>query len=168
MTRNRMVTKREDQALEGKVPLCPSQSSTAQILPARTANTAPRNRMSPHGALARSRLTTRSLVSSLLPSIPLSMSKLISIFRGHLYRHHLVFQCPRCKTLFPSQDKLDGHFTAIQGCDLSTAEAAEGITVNIEKRLKSRKKTYRHQTEVDRWKEMYQIIFPREDIPSPC
>jgi hypothetical protein len=70
--------------------------------------------------------------------------------------------------LFPSQDELDSHFTAIESCDLSSAKATEGITANVEKRLRSRKKTYRHQTEEDRWREIYQILFPEEEIPSPC
>jgi hypothetical protein len=34
--------------------------------------------------------------------------------------------------------------------------------------LRSRKKTSRHQTEDDRWKEIYQILFVGEEIPSPC
>jgi len=80
----------------------------------------------------------------------------------------MIFQCPRCKELFENQTKLDDHFTAVKGCELSSADPADGITATIEKRLRSRKKTHPDQTEEDRWRGIYQILFPGEDIPSPC
>lgn len=44
----------------------------------------------------------------------------------------------------------------------------EGITSDIEKQLKSRKKTHRDQSGAERWQEMYRILFPMEEVPSPC
>jgi hypothetical protein len=54
--------------------------------------------------------------------------ELTMAFKGHLYRHHRIFQCPRCKEIFPSQDDLDSHFTTIEGCGLSSTDVTEGIT----------------------------------------
>jgi hypothetical protein len=43
-----------------------------------------------------------------------------------------------------------------------------GITNQIEKLLHSRKKAYRGQTEKERWEEIYRILFPHDNVPSPC
>jgi hypothetical protein len=56
----------------------------------------------------------------------------------------------------------------VKGCDLSLGGEVEGITDNIEKRLRSRKKTTEGQTAEERWKEIYYLIFPSEPIPGPC
>jgi hypothetical protein len=53
-------------------------------------------------------------------------------------------------------------------CEVRPEEPDEGVTADIEKRLKSRKKTWPGQSEEDRWREVYQILFPNDEIPSPC
>jgi hypothetical protein len=88
--------------------------------------------------------------------------------RGHLYRYHRIFQCQRCKELFKDQEALERHFLEVKSCELNLAEPTEGITGNVEKRLRSRKKTHRDQSESERWQEIYRILFPREEVPSPC
>jgi hypothetical protein len=88
--------------------------------------------------------------------------------RAHLYRHHRIFQCQRCKGLFLNQNVLDEHILALQGCEPNLVNLAEGITADIEKRLRCRKKTHPHQTETERWNEIYQILFPAAVLPSPC
>jgi hypothetical protein len=45
---------------------------------------------------------------------------------------------------------------------------AEGVTADIEKKLRSRKKSYPHQTEADRWEEIYRMLFNTAIVPSPC
>jgi hypothetical protein len=53
---------------------------------------------------------------------------------------------------------------------IDASEATAGVSKEQEKHLRSRKRPA-GQTEVDRWKDMYRILFPddREDsIPSPC
>lgn len=103
------------------------------------------------------------------PQAPSKNFKLLLIyFRGHLYRYHRIFQCPRCKTLHQTSDELEQHVLAVKGCELNHDQPAEGITGNIEKQLKSRKKTHRAQSESERWQEMYMILFPLEEAPSPC
>lgn len=44
----------------------------------------------------------------------------------------------------------------------------DGITNEMVEKLRSKKKAHRDQTEEDRWKEIYQILFPGEIVPSPC
>lgn len=88
--------------------------------------------------------------------------------RAHLYRHHRIFQCPRCKNLFLNQNVLDEHTLAPEGCIPNRINLAEGITADVEKRLRCRKKTYPHQTEADRWEEIYRMLFNTVTVPSPC
>jgi hypothetical protein len=85
-----------------------------------------------------------------------------------LYRHHFVHQCQRCKTVFDSQDNLDAHIEATEGCRARVDQPVDGITRKIKERLQSRKKAYPGQTEADRWGEVYQVLFPNEEVPSPC
>jgi hypothetical protein len=51
---------------------------------------------------------------------------------------------------------------------LKPVELPEGITPTVERVLKSRKKSYPNQSEKERWKDVYRILFPNEDVPSPC
>jgi hypothetical protein len=88
--------------------------------------------------------------------------------RAHLYRHHRIFQCPRCKELFLNQNVLDEHTLAPEGCIPNRINLAEGVTAGVEKRLRCRKKTYPHQTEADRWEEIYRMLFNTITVPSPC
>ena len=88
--------------------------------------------------------------------------------RGHLYRHHLIHQCQRCKNTFESEDILDEHIEAITSCELNASEPVDGINSKIKMQLKCRKKAFPGQTEADKWKEMYKTIFPNEEPPSPC
>lgn len=88
--------------------------------------------------------------------------------RAHLYRHHRIFHCPRCKSPFLNQNVLDEHTLAPEGCIPNRINRAEGVTADIEKKLRSRKKSYPQQTEADRWEEIYRMLFSTEIVPSPC
>lgn len=89
--------------------------------------------------------------------------------REHLYRRHRVpIQCKRCWQTFKTDAALDAHITVINICSLQTGQAAEGLTSDQEKRLKSRKKSSPDQSEEARWKEIYGILFPNEVVPNPC
>jgi hypothetical protein len=96
------------------------------------------------------------------------VNMLLMCYRGHLYRHHRVFQCQRCKDVFQNPEDLDGHFVAVTSCELRLIKPAEGITSTLEKQLRSRKKACRDETEEERWKRIYEILFPIEPAPSPC
>jgi len=52
-------------------------------------------------------------------------------------------------------------------CDLVPGNPPEGITTDQERRLRSRKKSSRDQSDEGRWREMYQLLFPGEEVPSP-
>ena len=67
-----------------------------------------------------------------------------------------------------NQGVLDEHILALEGCEPNRVNLAEGITTDIEKKLRSRKKTHRHQTEAERWTEIYQTLFPGAALPNPC
>jgi hypothetical protein len=88
--------------------------------------------------------------------------------RGHLYRHHRIFPCQRCKTLFNDQQEVNDHLKEPKGCELLEVVQHDGITNEIVEKLRSKKKAHRDQSEEDRWKEIYQILFPGEMVPSPC
>jgi hypothetical protein len=49
-----------------------------------------------------------------------------------------------------------------------SGDPPEGITPENEKRLKSKKKSHPNQTDEDRWRDIYRLLFPSEDVPSPC
>jgi hypothetical protein len=66
------------------------------------------------------------------------------------------------------QEALDAHLTVVNICSLQTGQATEGLTADLEKKLKSRKKSSPDQTEEARWKEIYGLLFPNEVVPNPC
>lgn len=55
-----------------------------------------------------------------------------------------------------------------EGCKLLEVVQQDGITNEMVEKLRSKKKVHRDQSEEDRWKEVYQILFPGEMVPSPC
>ena len=97
-----------------------------------------------------------------------SSSFLLNICRGHLYRHHSIFPCPRCKVLFKDQDAVNRHVIQPKSCEVRDIEHADGVTMEIVAKLRSKKKTQQGHTEADRWKHIYRLLFPNEMIPSPC
>lgn len=78
--------------------------------------------------------------------------------------------CKRCWKSFKNQEQLDIHLTVdiASMCDLVPGNPPEGITTDQERRLRSRKKSSRDQSDEGRWREMYQLLFPGEEVPSPC
>lgn len=66
------------------------------------------------------------------------------------------------------QEALDAHLTVVNICSLQIGQATEGVTADLEKKLKSRKKSSPDQTEEARWKEIYGLLFPNAVVPNPC
>jgi hypothetical protein len=60
------------------------------------------------------------------------------------------------------------HRMAVKACKLKPFVSAEGITSAVEKQLRSRKKAHASQTQEQRWKEIYGLLFPMDSVPSPC
>jgi hypothetical protein len=92
-------------------------------------------------------------------------------YREHLYRRHRApIQCRRCWKIFETAEDLFLHSNVadIDKCELQPELTAEGITPDVERRMRSRRKTHRSQSEEYKWKELYSMLFPRDEIPSPC
>lgn len=93
----------------------------------------------------------------------------MTIYREHIYRvHRAPIWCQRCGSKFPTEDELKSHTTAPKACELASYPPIEGITPEIEKKLRSRKKSHQLQDKAQQWKAIYQILFPNENIPEPC
>jgi hypothetical protein len=83
-------------------------------------------------------------------------------------RHRAPIQCVRCWLFFKDQFGLDTHLSVDTICKRRPGTRTDGITPDMEKRLRSRKKTFANQTEEERWREIYGMLFPDEDVPTAC
>jgi hypothetical protein len=74
--------------------------------------------------------------------------------------------CPRCFERFDKPEALQSHQRADLPCKLQQ-KGPDVINEEQEKQLRARAKA--NCSEDVKWKEMYQAIFPKEDVvPSPC
>jgi hypothetical protein len=72
----------------------------------------------------------------------------------------------RCWKHFNTANDLSRHTITGDICEVRPGFPKEGITQDVERRLMKRKG--RDQSKVKKWEEMYSIIFPGEEVPSPC
>lgn len=103
-------------------------------------------------------------------SCTLSHWDTIARVKEHLYRcHQIEIHCKRCWRTFKNQQQLDAHLTVASAniCSLIPGHPPDGITPENEKRLKSRKKIHPNQSDDSRWAEIYKLLFPNEEVPSP-
>jgi hypothetical protein len=89
--------------------------------------------------------------------------------KEHLYRSHPqpIF-CPICYATFKS-DKDQSSHVRLQQCERSLPQQIEGIDRETVWTL--RKRTTALRLEEDKWRDVYQILFPDvsdAEIPSPC
>ncbi|KAK4154092.1 hypothetical protein C8A00DRAFT_14760 [Chaetomidium leptoderma] len=91
----------------------------------------------------------------------------ISRLKEHLYRRHYKPHCPRCKQTFSDARELAEHEMAVVRCEVLDMIPPSDITTHQEKQLKSRKHTTRRQTEEEKWRDIYRLLFPMEEVPSP-
>jgi hypothetical protein len=66
---------------------------------------------------------------------------------------------------------LRDHQRSIQPCEVREEEPIEGFDKDQEKKLKSRKRSCPEQSEEDKWREVFRILFPDDEpsiMPSPC
>ncbi|OCK76479.1 hypothetical protein K432DRAFT_446001 [Lepidopterella palustris CBS 459.81] len=93
--------------------------------------------------------------------------------KEHLYRCHAdPNRCPRCRIALPDNTALLDHLSSDGQCerheDGGEAAPSDGFTEDQEKQL--RKRARQGQSEIERWKEVYMILFPDDtehDVPSP-
>ncbi|KAK0719110.1 hypothetical protein B0H67DRAFT_459235, partial [Lasiosphaeris hirsuta] len=92
--------------------------------------------------------------------------------KAHLYkRHTLPLQCPRCWEPFRSEARFREHLQQDPPCAvLANQKIVDGFTKEQEKMLRSRRRSRPETSRVDKWKEVYTILFPDDDVdnlPSP-
>lgn len=78
--------------------------------------------------------------------------------------------CSRCLETFKSETELREHTRAPVPCQVDTETHIEGITLEQEKALKSKKRTSKSgsNSNEEKWRDIYSILFPDEKIPSAC
>jgi ATP-dependent helicase/DNAse subunit B len=113
-------------------------------------------------------LETVARVKYIIVFLRLFSSYLLTLHRGHLYRHHRIFPCQRCKALFKDQEAVNSHLIQPKGCELKDIQHADGVTAETVEKLRSKKKAQQDQTDTERWKDIYKLLFPNEIVPSPC
>jgi len=87
--------------------------------------------------------------------------------KEHLYRGHYKIHCQRCKRIFGDVRELADHEMLVGGCEVLDILPPGDMTTYQEKQLKSRKHTTRRQTDEEKWRDIYRLLFPSDDIPSP-
>ncbi|PMD62059.1 uncharacterized protein K444DRAFT_611268 [Hyaloscypha bicolor E] len=92
----------------------------------------------------------------------------VSRVKEHLYRCHLAPPyCQRCKEVFGTEQDLKSHLVDRMPCYFKEGDPPDGISAETQKALKSRKKAGQNVPQKERWKEIYQMLFPGHDIPDP-
>ncbi|KAF2111138.1 hypothetical protein BDV96DRAFT_187118 [Lophiotrema nucula] len=82
--------------------------------------------------------------------------------KEHLYRDHIHISCHRCNIIFKSDDELREHQRG-DPCVVSDCEPPDGISTTQLARLKSKKRFGKEGTEEEKWRAIYQYLFPDED-----
>ena len=92
-------------------------------------------------------------------------------YREHIYRSHKQYpHCYRCNQEFSSENEVIAHLQEAEPCQRSKFEPPSGIGKDVEKVLRGKKRT-RHQTDAEKWKDIYRVLFPdvpSDQIPQPC
>ena len=110
---------------------------------------------------------TISPASSKIPILRASIN--LTSYREHLYRCHMApIHCSRCWVQFKDQEEYWAHTHATCICELQPRPALKGITPEIEARLRSRKPSLPRQSDEQKWREIYSLLFPNEEVPDPC
>ena len=60
------------------------------------------------------------------------------------------------------------HEMSVVSCEVLDVAPPCEISTYQERLLKSKKHTSRKQSDEEKWRDIYRILFPDEDIPSPC
>ncbi|KAG5802020.1 hypothetical protein H9Q74_010543 [Fusarium xylarioides] len=92
--------------------------------------------------------------------------------REHLYRRHRQpsYRCARCWQPFTDEQGVMDHQRADEPCPLQEMEYVEGFDAAQERSLKSRKRANQKLSETEKWRRVFNILFPHileDDIPSP-
>jgi hypothetical protein len=90
-------------------------------------------------------------------------------YREHLYRVHLTpIQCTRCWSTVKTEKELEKHSRAQEVCSVKP-RLVQWVPREKEQILKDRKQVLKGQSEEERWKYIYGILFPEDlSLPSAC
>ena len=67
-----------------------------------------------------------------------------------------------------SRFELDDHAELATPCQPRARQLIDGFTFEIYERLHNKKKQFLGQSEEDRWREIYELLFPSvESVPNP-
>ncbi|KAG4439405.1 hypothetical protein IFR05_005098 [Cadophora sp. M221] len=83
-----------------------------------------------------------------------------------------ISRLKRCWKTFDNEGQLEAHATAPKEmiCDSTLGQEPEGVTPKQAEKLRSRAHPYANQSEHDRWRSIYKILFSHiegDNIPSP-
>ncbi|KAE9371696.1 hypothetical protein N431DRAFT_467857 [Stipitochalara longipes BDJ] len=86
--------------------------------------------------------------------------------KGHLQKcHSSPIYCKRCYAVVKNDKELETHQIKIPACDVKPRQRIEGLTSEQKTLLQTRD---RSKSEEERWKAIYKICFPDDEvIPSP-
>jgi len=90
---------------------------------------------------------------------------------GLIYTISLGSPMPSVQRLFQYPKRSGQSHCGANACEPQDPRSVEGVTDEVKKHLQSRKKSYPGQSDAERWKEIYHVLFPsvpNEAIPSPC
>ncbi|KAK2768001.1 hypothetical protein CKAH01_04569 [Colletotrichum kahawae] len=75
--------------------------------------------------------------------------------------------CPRCRIIFATQEDVDDHLRLKSPCKVVEGGGVEGFDAAQKRQLHSKKRA-RAKPEEDKWRDIYQILFPScKDTPDP-
>ncbi|KAF2830185.1 hypothetical protein CC86DRAFT_403493 [Ophiobolus disseminans] len=91
--------------------------------------------------------------------------------KEHLYREHAMpLFCRRCNMTFENESQITDHSRSMDMCIVTDTLPPEGFDKDQEKELKKRKKMFRAESEEQKWKIVYLILFPDTaltELPTP-
>jgi hypothetical protein len=96
------------------------------------------------------------------------VSTATDILREHLDRVHKTIFCHKCKLQFKTEAALQTHVDGLDpaGCRPRAGSIPEGFGPDIANKLKIKTKTC--QTNPERWKDIFRMLFPGIPVPTPC
>lgn len=99
----------------------------------------------------------------------------VSRLKEHIYRCHAqarTVTCPRCQTRFDDQKSMNTHLKELKMCKIVEKDrqdtVIEVVSDDAMRLLRSRKGS-KHQSNEDRWYDIWNTLFPDDCMPqSPC
>jgi hypothetical protein len=83
----------------------------------------------------------------------------------------MPFYCQRCYVEFENDEDLNAHSRSRAPCTLEKQRHIEGINKAQYDALKDKGRMHKAQSEEDKWKIVYLILFPdtaMDEMPFPC